>query len=107
MKESYDEGLANYIGPVPCVHVREGMGEASGRGSVGWVLSRESAVRGADPVGKWGRQYGMGRHGESHGPASRGHRPHARVDTSSREPGDLSFGRRASPAGPCRESLEL
>lgn len=66
MKESYDEGLANHIGPAPCVHVREGMGEASERGSVGWVLSRESAVRGADPVGKWGRQYGMGRHGESH-----------------------------------------
>ena len=65
MKEPHDQGLANRIGPVPCVDVREGMGEASERGSVGWVLSRESNLRDADPVGKWGRQYGPGRHGES------------------------------------------
>ena len=65
MQVPYDEGLANYIGPAPCVDAREGMGEASVRGSVGWVLSRESALRCADPVGKWGRQHGSGRQGES------------------------------------------
>ena len=65
MQVPYDEGLANHIGPAPCVDAREGMGEASVRGSVGWVLSRESALRCADPVGKWGRQRGSGRQGES------------------------------------------
>ena len=65
MQVPYDEGLANHIGPAPCVDAREGMGEASEKGSVGWVLSRESAIRCADPVGKWERQYGAGRHGES------------------------------------------
>ena len=64
MKEPHDEGLADHIGPAPCVDVREGMGEASERGSVGWVSSRESNLRDADPVGKWGRQHGPGRHGE-------------------------------------------
>ena len=67
MQVPYDEGLANHIGPAPCVDAREGMGEASVRGNVGWVLSRESAIRDADPVGKWGRQHGPGRHGEPHG----------------------------------------
>ena len=65
MQVPYDEGLANHIGPAPCVDAREGIGEASERGSVGWVLSRESALRCADPVGKWGRQHGSGRQGES------------------------------------------
>jgi hypothetical protein len=64
MKEPYEEGLANQIGPAVCACVREGMGEASQRGSVGWVLSRESAIRDADPVGTWVRQHGSGRHGE-------------------------------------------
>ena len=67
MKEPYDQGLANQIGPAPCADVREGRGEASVRGSAGWVSSRESSLRDADPVGKWGRQYGPGRHGEPHG----------------------------------------
>ena len=65
MQVPYDEGLANHIGPAPCVDVREGIGEASEMGNVGWVLSRESALRCADPVGKWGRQHGPGRQGES------------------------------------------
>ena len=64
MKEPYDQGLANQIGPVPCTAAREGMGEASERGSVSWVLSHESALRDADPVGKWGMQQGTGRLGE-------------------------------------------
>ena len=42
MKEPYDQGLANQIGPAPCADVREGMGEASVRGSAGWVSSRET-----------------------------------------------------------------
>ena len=64
MQVPYDEGLANHIGPAPCVDAREGMGEASVRGNVGWVLSRESEIRDADLVGKWGRQHGPARDGE-------------------------------------------
>ena len=81
MQVPYDQGLANQIGPAVCAHVREGMGEASPRGSVGWVLSRESALRCADPVGKWGRQHGRGRTlWRVPRPVSRGHRPQARTD---------------------------
>jgi len=67
MQESYDQGLANQIGPAPCVDIREDIGEASEKGSVGWVSSRESAIRDADHVGKWGRQHGPERHGEPRG----------------------------------------
>lgn len=104
MKEPYDQGLANQIGPAPCADVREGMGEASVRGSAGWVSSRESNLRDADPVGKWGRQHGMGRTlWRVPRPVLRGHRPHARTDAPrTREPGDLSFGRRHIAAGPQR-----
>ncbi len=102
MKEPYDQGLANQIGPAPCAGVREGMGEASVRGSAGWVSSRESNLRDADPVGKWGRQHGTGRHGEPCG------RSRVVIDLRhvttllAREPGDLSFGRRHVAAGPHR-----
>ena len=65
MKVPYDQGLANQVGPAVCVDVREGIGEASLRGSVGWVLSSDCALRCADPVGKWGRQHGPGRKGLS------------------------------------------
>ena len=41
MKVSYDEDLANHIGPESCVYVRKGVHEALAGESVGWVLSRE------------------------------------------------------------------
>jgi len=45
----YDEGIANHIGPEPCVVVREGRGEASAGERIGQPLSRESHLpRGAD-----------------------------------------------------------
>ena len=80
MQEPYDQGLANQIGSAPCVGAREGIGEASVRGSAGWVSSRESNLRDADPVGKWGRQHGPGRKWLVPWPVSRGHRPQARTD---------------------------
>ena len=94
MKEPYDEGLANHIGPAPCVCAREGTGEASERGCVGWVLSRESDVRGADPVGKWGRQHGPGRHGEPRRRPRVVIDPKAHADTPHRELGGLPLDRR-------------
>jgi len=102
MKEPYDQGLANRIGPAPCVDVREGMGEASVRGNVGWVLSRESALRDADPVGKGGRQHGPGRHGESCGRSRVVIDPRHAWTLLAWEPGDLSFDRSAIAAGPHR-----
>ena len=63
MQVPYGEGVACHTGPAPCV--REGDGEALERGSVGWVLSRESALSDADRVGKTGRRNGVGRYGKS------------------------------------------
>jgi hypothetical protein len=47
----YDEGVANRIGPEPCVGARDGIGEASAGKCIGQPLNRESAnIPGADPV---------------------------------------------------------
>ena len=51
MQVHYDEGVAIYIGPEPCVGVREDGDEASVGEGIGQPLSRESLlVRGADAV---------------------------------------------------------
>ena len=51
MRVHHDEGLANRIGPEPCVCAREGAGEASAEDCIGQPLSRESdIVPGADTV---------------------------------------------------------
>ena len=41
VKVRHDEGVANRIGPEPCVSVREGRGEASAGERTGQPLSRE------------------------------------------------------------------
>jgi hypothetical protein len=46
----YDEGVAIYIGPEPCVGVREDADEASVGEGIGQPLSRESQSPGADAV---------------------------------------------------------
>ena len=51
MQVHYDEGVATYIGPEPCVDVREDGDEASAGEGIGQPLSRESLlVPGADAV---------------------------------------------------------
>ena len=50
MQVHYDEGVAIYIGPEPCVGVREGGDEASVGEGIGQPLSRESLDPGADAV---------------------------------------------------------
>ncbi len=46
-----DEGVANHIGPEPCVGVREHVGEASAGEIVGQALSRENRlIPGADAL---------------------------------------------------------
>ena len=50
MKVHYDEGVANRIGPEPCVGAREGTGEASAGECIGQPLSRERLIPDADTV---------------------------------------------------------
>ena len=51
MEVHYDEGIAIYIGPEPCVGLREGVGEASAGECIGQPLSRvRFLVPGADTV---------------------------------------------------------
>jgi len=40
----YDEGIANHIGPEPCVGIREGVGEASVGVRAGQPLSRDRGL---------------------------------------------------------------
>ena len=42
MKESYDEGVANHIGPESCMVVGNGRREALAGVRAGWVLSLEN-----------------------------------------------------------------
>ena len=51
MQVHYGEGVANHIGPEPCVGTREDVGEASVGEHIGQPWSRESLkVLGADVV---------------------------------------------------------
>ena len=50
MQVHCDEGVANHIGPKPCVTDREVAGEASAGERIGQPLSRESFVQSADAV---------------------------------------------------------
>ena len=92
MQVHYDEGIANHIGPEPCVGIREEVGEASVGERAGQPLSRDSLlIPGADAV--------LNAEGNTGGCATasaprtrRGRRPwHVRTFLE-REPGDLSFG---------------
>ena len=63
MKVRHDEGLANHIGPEPCVDIREGVGEASVGEYTGQPLSRDRISNpNADAVTCSGRQHDRARH---------------------------------------------
>ena len=103
MQEPYDQGLANQIGPAPCADVREGMGEASVRGSAGWVSSRESNTFETPTLwvsGEGNTAWGAFS-GEPHGRSRVVIGPRHVRTLLAREPGDLSFGRSAL----CRRSV--
>ena len=92
MKVHYDEGVANHIGPEPCVSAREGRGEASAGESIGQPLSLENYNnRDADAVptveGKTD-----GRVNASARRARRGLRPWHVQKLLVREPGGPSSG---------------
>ena len=93
MKESYVEGLATHGGPESCAVAREGGGEALTGVRAGRVLSRERhSLRGADPVGEWGRPHQQRRYREAL-------RDPARSETPSTH-GNTSHGSREIPSPP-------
>jgi hypothetical protein len=88
-----DEGGAIRIGPEPCVHARESMGEASAGEGIGQPLSRERTQT-RMPTLFTGRKARRTAHViASARTIRRGRRPwHVRTPLV-REPGDLTFGR--------------
>ena len=101
-----DEGVANRIGPEPCVGTREGDGEASAGEYIGQPWSRESLkVSGADVVRITEGNMDGGVNASVR-PARRGRRPWHVWKLVAREPGDLGFGLRMDAAGPHREDEE-
>lgn len=92
MEVHCDEGVAIHIGPEPCVHARESMGEASAGERIGQPLSRERHIPGADAVDS-AEGDTVGRDSASTRTARRGRRPwHVRT-LFVREPGGLMPGR--------------
>ena len=106
MKVRYDEGVANRIGPEPCVCVREDADEASVGVRIGQPLSRESQIiPGADVLIP--TEGDMAERDNASVPtARRGRRPWHVRKLFVREPGDLSPIRGACVAGSRREGEE-
>ncbi len=87
MREPYGEGLATHADPWSCVGVREGVGEALTGAHAGWVLSREIYSFEAPTLWVYGEGHTDGRALASARRASRGRRPHARMETPRAETG--------------------
>jgi hypothetical protein len=101
----YDEGVAIYIGPEPCVGVREDGDEASVGEGIGQPLSRESLDPGADAVSS--AEGNTNRRTIASAWSTRRGRRTWHVQTLfAREPGDLAIDRSATAAGPHREGEE-
>jgi hypothetical protein len=81
MKELYEEGIANHLGPEPCAGVREGVGEASVGVRAGRDMEpRKCLFQGADAFVPRGRQQAWRRHRESPGHPA-GSKTPARTET--------------------------
>ena len=110
MQVLYDEGVANHIGPEPCVGVREHAGEASVGEIVGQVMSRENRlILGADAL-REAEGNTKGRTIASARSARRGRRPWHAKTLLDRELGDLTADRGRCESigrGPHREGEEL
>ncbi len=106
MQVRHDEGVANRIGPKPCVVTRESDGEASAGESTGQPLSRvKIPVPGADAVAK-----AEGKTLEcdiaSTPTTRRGRRTWHVGKLFAREPGDPMFDHQEDFGGPRREGEE-
>lgn len=92
MQVRCNEGLANHIGPEPCVCIREGAGEASAGECIGQPLSRErTTFPDADAVPK-AEGHADVRAIASARQIGRGQRTWHVQTLLVREPGDLRFG---------------
>ncbi len=97
MQVHYDEGVANHIGPEPCVDAREGTGEASAGDCIGQPLSRESGfIPGADAVLE-AEGNTNGRVNASARTTRRGRRPWHVQTLLAREPGGLASDQSGTP----------
>jgi len=93
----YDEGIANHVGPEPCVGVREDTGEASVEDHIGQPLSRESHVKlGADTVLLVEGNTAGGAIASTR-TARRGRKPWHVWTLLAREPGYLTSGQGGAP----------
>ena len=102
MKVRHDEGVANRIGPEPCI---AGRGEASVGEGTGQPLSRDRNILGADAVEI--AEGNMVEHANASARATRRGQRTWHVSTLlAREPGDLAFGRRQTRFGLHREGEE-
>jgi RNA-directed DNA polymerase len=103
MKVSYDEDLANHIGPESCVYAREGVHEALTGERAGWVLSRE---KGYEPGCRRRQRARKAKRNVSL--LQETFRPREVVDPMharklfAREPGDPTFGLAKMGARPAR-----
>ena len=67
MEESYDEGLANHIGPESCAHNGNIIGEALTGERAGWVLSPVRDINpSADVLQICRRQHHINQYGEGY-----------------------------------------
>ncbi len=72
MQKSYNESLANNIGPESCAVNGNTDGEALTGVRVGWVLSREmKLIPGADVLQDYGRQHCIRRYGKKYADPAR------------------------------------
>ena len=92
MEVHCSEGLATRTGPAPCVAFREERCEALVGVRIGWVLSRERPIRGADVV-ETAEGHMEGRAIASALSTPRGLRPQHVRKLFVREPGDLMADR--------------
>ena len=105
MEVRHDEGVANRIGPEPCIAGRGTSGEASAGEGTGQPLSRDRNILGADAVEI--AEGNMVEHANASARATRrGQRPRHVPTLLAREPGDLASGRRQSRFGLHREGEE-
>ena len=102
MQEPHDQGVADQIGPAPCVGARESTGEASVEGKRG--LGIEPRKQYFETPTLWVNGEGNTGQGAmaSLAPVSRGHRPQARVDAPRMGTGRSLVRPFSSAAGPCR-----
>jgi hypothetical protein len=100
MKESYDEGVANHIGPESCAFVREDRGEALTGVRAGRVWSREiPKSRVLTLYYGWKAKLGVSVSRDTFGPCAVRDPEHARKHLAREPGGPISAFRREGSGG--------